>query len=190
MESFEKEKIVVDYFLENPNSYIKDIVQVTGFSFSSVQRYLEKHRQEMIPSLEITIEEKMKQNKLDGQRKGGTEYFSHHQSLKDSKGRFIGCIKSSEEDRELKKKLDILFIVHYYLDHYPKTLTEIAKDLQEYGYQRSYIHDCLHDSRLTTLLKEEELRELSQKLSSSRTSYMRKKKTLEKQYLKMRGFHD
>ena len=39
----EKEKLVVSYFVNHPESFISEVSLQTGVSKSSVQRYLKKH---------------------------------------------------------------------------------------------------------------------------------------------------
>ena len=67
-EKIEKEMRVVETFKKNPDLSIESLARLTGISSSSVQRYLRKHSFEKIEKEEKTIEERLKQNKKEGNR--------------------------------------------------------------------------------------------------------------------------
>ena len=157
----EKEKIVIEYIKENPDAFIKDISEATHISKSSVQRYLEKYKNIIIPSTRLTIEEQMRENQSRGRRKGGLSSFQKNVSMKDEQGHFQGCSQKPDVNREQQKQKDIILICNYYLDNYPKTLMEITKELEEIKvFSKSYVQKCLYDPRVVELLGKEKSQEL------------------------------
>ena len=187
----EKERKVIDYIKENPHAFIHEIAEATYISRSSVQRYLEKYKNIIIPRTRLTIEEQMKVNQLLGRRKGGLSSFQKNTSIKDEEGHFQGCVKDNNQEKEFKKRQDIIMICNYYLANYPKTLVEISKELEDTGiYTKSYIYRCLTDPRVVELLGVEKAKELSLKLKTSRQALSRKRKGLDDFVKKLKGYHD
>ncbi len=153
MNQEEKEKLVVDYFMDHPTKYIKDIADEVNIPRSTVQRYLEKYKKIKIKGQETTIEEQLKQNKRNGQKEGGLRFFEKNDSIKSEDGRFIGSMITDKKDKEKQKQRDIIIIANYYLENATKTLSDIASELEEIGpYTRDYVYDCLKDSRLVELI--------------------------------------
>ena len=85
-----------------------------------------------------------------------------------------------EKDLETKKK-DMDFIAHYYMRSYPKTVSEVAFELGLLEFfPESYVYDCIRDPKMSNVLTKEEYQDFSNKINSSRKSFMRKKKVFEK----------
>lgn len=172
----EKEKKVVDYFLEHPDAYISEVVKETGISKSSVQRYLQKYGDTYIHSLNKTIKDQLKENKTRGQRLGGIHSFQNNDFVKDDAGHFIGNVVSTATyDKESKKREDIVRIVTYYLNNKTITLNDLANVFSElYGYSRDYVYDCLLDTRVSEILGDEKAKEVEENLSNNRNTFLRK----------------
>lgn len=172
----EKEKKVVDYFLEHPNAYISEIMEETGISKSSIQRYLQKHGDTYIKGLNKTIKDQLKENKTRGQRLGGIHSFQNNDFIKDEKGHFVGNVSSTVSyDKESKKREDITRIVTYYLNNKTITLDDLANVFHElYDYSRDYVYDCLLDSRVSEILGDEKAKEVEETLSINRNTFFRK----------------
>jgi len=106
----EKEKLVVSYFVNHPESFISEVSLQTGVSKSSVQRYLKKHGNILI-SEGKTINDQLTKNRKRGQYQGGIQSFKNNDCLKDKNGRFIGSTPTvSTDDKEVKKREDIKII--------------------------------------------------------------------------------
>lgn len=166
----EKKLIVYELFLKNSNLTIKELSNETGFSRSSVQRYLEDYAKDVIPDTGITIQEQLQINKIEGQRKGGINFFRNNDPIRGSSGHFGGSVESDANyDKEEKKRVDIYVICSYFIDNYPITLDQMVLELEDVGaYSRSYIHDCLHDDRIVEVLGITKSRKLIDLLSTVR----------------------
>ena len=90
-----------------------------------------------------------------------------------------------KEFEEIKRKVDMDIIAHYYMNSYPKTVAEVAYELGLLEYfPETYVYDCIRDPKMSTVLTQEEYQDFSSKLNSSRRSYIRKHKSLEKVFRK------
>lgn len=176
-----KEKLVVEYFKENPDAFIGEVSENTGISKSSVQRYLQKYGSTLIPGTGTTIGEQLQINHLRGQRNGGIQSFKSNDYIKDKIGCFIGCERTvSAVDKEEKKCNDIKQICIYYLANNTISLTDLAHTFSElFGYSRDYVYDCLLDSRVSELLGSEKALEISKSLHNNRMNFYRKMKDIQ-----------
>ena len=166
-----KKKLVLSYLQEHPNAYIGEISDATSIPKSTVQRYLESFKDRIILKTNLTVKEQLKLNKLRGQRKGGMISFENNDTIKDSKGRFTGSVKSISEDKELQKQKDILVIGTFYLYRKQISLQELADEISSLGtygtYTKDYVYDCLTDQRLSGLLGEDAAREIELRLTDA-----------------------
>lgn len=171
----EKEKLVVSYFVNHPESFISEVSLQTGVSKSSVQRYLKKHGNILI-SEGKTINDQLTENRKRGQYQGGIQSFKNNDCLKDKNGRFIGSTPTvSTDDKEVKKREDIKIICTYYLNHKSFTLDEVASAFHElFGYTSDYVYDCLLDSRVVSVMGEEKAKEIDENLEHNRNSFCKK----------------
>lgn len=173
-EQLEKEKLVLEYFMNHPNSFIRDIAEETGVPKSSVQRYLQKYSIIRL-STGLTIEEQLKKNQNLGRQKGGIHYFQNNAPIRDENGKFTGSEYSpSDVDKVEAKKRDILFLATYYIDHYPITCDEMSKQLEELGYTKDYIYHCLTSASLGEIIGESLAEEVDERLTSARYSFDKK----------------
>lgn len=83
---------VTSLFLKHPTLSIEEISEKTGISKSSVQRYLNDPRIIELFDEEIynTIQDFLKINRLESQRKGGFRSSKNNIPLRDSDGKFNG----------------------------------------------------------------------------------------------------
>ena len=169
----EKELRVLEYFLEHPTTYIKEIAEETGIPRSSVQRYLQKYEDVLIPSCGRTIREQLEINRRNGQREGGKNFFLRHNATKGKNGRFTGSILSEENNLE-RKKIDIYLICNYYLLSYPISLTDFQKELRG-CFTKDYLYDCLTCSLAIDVMGVAEFQKIQKCLCHSKSSYVYKK---------------
>ncbi len=149
----EKKKKIIDYFLENPTATIIDISNATGISKSSVQRYLNDpiYMNILIPKTGKTVAEQLKLNKIVGNQKGGRTTFLTHSVQQDAAGKFIGTSRdTTEENKEERKREDIIKFARYFSQNPYVTLEEMAEYFDKI-YTKSYIYDCLNDPRVEEL---------------------------------------
>lgn len=172
----EKEKSVVEYFLAHPEAFIGEISEATEIPRSSVQRYLNKHKDLVInDALGITIGQQLTVNQHRGKVQGGRTSFLHNSPVKDEMGHFVGNVRDVDYSREDKKRKDIKLICTYYLSNKTFTLDELADSFKElFGYSRDYIYDCLLDSRVPSVMGEESAREIEQTLENNYAGFYRK----------------
>ena len=168
----EKEKIIVDYFLDNPNTYIGEMAKVIKIPRSTIQRYLKKNKDVIIPGLNITIDKQLELNKARGNIKGGITSFENNDSIRGEKGHFQGSIKTIEENKSEIKEQDIILICNYYLDNPTLTLDELVEELGIY--QRSYIYNCLTNSSTIDVIGTEKYEQIKNILENNQYSIRRK----------------
>jgi len=114
-----RDDFIVNYFMEHPDSFIKDIAIETQISRSTIQRTLNKYSHKILANGN-TIGEQLIINKTKGNLYGGITSAKMTLSIKDSDGKFIGSIKVSNDfDRK------ILNEARYYLTH-NNTMKEVA----------------------------------------------------------------
>lgn len=150
----ERDRKIIDYFLEHPESTIKKISEYLDIPKSTVQRILNKYGDIEI-SNSITIKQQLILNKKNGNSRGGKSYFQKYSPVKDLQGRFIGSQEDiGNVDKEKNKVQDIRIIVGYFSSNPQATLESISQELtKKYGskYTVSYVYKCLNDSRLEEL---------------------------------------
>lgn len=173
---YDKEQIVVDYFMLHPNSYIKDVSLATGIPKSSVQRYLDKNRKLINPETKKTIEEQLRENKERGNREGGIISNCKNDALKDENGRFIGNVSASVVGvNELVKEDDILFICTTYIENQPMTIDELVLFLKQFkNYTRDYVYKCLTDNRIDSLFDDSIKSQIAFLLDNNRRTFFKK----------------
>ena len=166
-----KEKETVEYFIKNPDAYIREISIALNISKSSIQRYLQKNSDTIIATKGITIGEQLGINKMKGNKQGGDNFYSENDFLKDSEGKFIGSKKSTNKDKLQTKEKDIKLISEYYLSHKDLSLEEVANFFNEVElYTKSYVYYCLTSNRSKEILGEEKYLEIQENLKKNRTS--------------------
>ncbi len=173
----EKEKCIIAYFLAHPDSYIKDVAEATGISRSSVQRCLQKYSDLSIGSSDnnLTIGQQLRANQYRGKVQGGRTSFLHNRHIQDEHGHFQGSVRDVDLKREDKKREDIRIICTYYLANKSFTLSEIADSLGElYDYSRDYVYDCLLDSRVSSVIGEDQAAQVEQTLEANRSDFYKK----------------
>ena len=167
----EKEKVTVEYFIKNPDAYIREISLALNIPKSSIQRYLQKNSNIVIVTKGITIGEQLGINKIKGNKQGGENYYIENDFLKDSDGKFIGSKKTTDKNKLKQKEKDIKLISKYYLDHKELSLEEVANFFSEVEiFTKSYVYDCLTSSRSKEILGEETYLEIQENLRKNRTS--------------------
>ena len=172
----EKQRRVIQYFLDNPNASMDMIAAATKISKSSCQRYLSmpEYSSILIPSTGNTIEQQLKANKLLGNQKGGRTTFATHTVQKDESGKFVGTQKDVEDvDKEAKKRDDIKRIVRYFSQNPYDTLDTMVEFFDKV-YTRDYIYACLNDPRVDELFGKLIARAVRQQLDDNRYSIMQK----------------
>ncbi len=167
----EKEQLVVEFFKTHPDAYIDEISEETTIPKSTIQRYLQLHQKEIIPTRNITISEQLQRNKQRGKQKGGLTFFENNISLKDEQGRFTGSEKDDQKDKVEKKEKDILRITKTFLENSTSTLDNLEELLP---YTRDYIYDCLTSSRTKEMVGEEVYQVIQELLRKNRYSFERK----------------
>lgn len=174
-EQLDKEKLVLDFFIKHPSSYIREIAEATKVSKSSVQRYLQRNAGYRLDT-GVTIGEQLRCNQESGRKKGGETYFQNNTPTRGEKGQFTGSKASTtEEDKVEQKKRDIIFLCNYYVDNYPITFKEMAEQLEELElFTKDYIYHCLTINNLEEIVGEEIASEIYKKLDSSRYSFDKK----------------
>ena len=139
-----KQKRVLNAFLENPTLTIIDISKITNIPKSTVQRYLNKYDNYILPNEKITIKEQLMKNKRKGQSKGGNNSYLNNDTLRDDRGRFIKVVKTNTDKNTLIKKQNDI-----------KNLGDILisnnlNDLNQYT--DTYIHELLNDKKLDSII--------------------------------------
>lgn len=83
------------YYLENEDYTIKDVAQVTGFSISSVQRYLNSNDIEVLLNVAIAsyIKVKLNNQKIAARRLGGINSKNNNIWIKTDDGKFVGSCR-------------------------------------------------------------------------------------------------
>ena len=176
-EQLEREKKVLEYFIEHPTAYIREIAEKTGIPKSSVQRYLQKYAKFRLEN-GLTIEEQLQKNQDQGRKKGGITYYQNNEPTREENGRFTGSEAAScEQDKNELKKRDIIFFCDYYLEHYPITFKEMAEDLKELekvGVTKGYIYHCVTANDLENIIGADKAEEVHRRLEASRYSFDKK----------------
>lgn len=106
-----RDELIIQYFIDHPDSFIKDIAASTHISRSTVQRTLKKYYNVLLPNGN-TIEEQLRINKIQGNLNGGIQSSIMTLSIKDGEGRFIGSIKVSSDFERM-----IVNEARFYLNH-------------------------------------------------------------------------
>lgn len=167
-----------------------ELSEMTGISKSSIQRYLSDKR--LIEQLTDTatyeiIRESIEKNKQAAKIKGGINSTKNSVVFKDKQGRFTtrkSYIKNKKGDfvsinpykdklnREEQKKIDIIYLVDYYLTE-DTSLEQMSINT---GLTKDYIYDCLTSNIINEIIDEDMVLELREKLSSKYPSSMVKKR--------------
>ena len=106
-----RDEIVLDFFINHSDYFIKDIAFELGLSRSTVQRTLKKYENWILPNGN-TIKEQLQINKIKGTINGGIQSSKMNLYIKDDEGKFLGSIRVSNDfDRK------ILNEARYYLNH-------------------------------------------------------------------------
>ena len=175
----DKEKkicITVKAFLEHPNFTNEELAKLTGFSSSSVQRYLNDAIIKEIFSEETfnKIKELLSNNIKDARRKGGINSFQNNEPVKESNGYFNGNKKSTQTNRLEKKCNDILIFANIFLQNPNLTLEQIADFYNKYysdktsDVTRDYVYDCLSSKASYSLLADNLYEVISNQLEERR----------------------
>lgn len=175
----DKEKkicITVKAFLEHPNFTNEELAKLTGFSSSSVQRYLNDPIIKEIFSEETfnKIKELLSNNIKDARRKGGINSFQNNEPVKESNGYFNGNKKSTQTNRLEKKCNDILIFANIFLQNPNLTLEQIADFYNKYysdktcDVTRDYVYDCLSSKASYSLLADNLYEVISNQLEERR----------------------
>ena len=82
---------VVKLFLEG-NYYIKDISNITGYSTSCIQRYLNDPiiKEILGSTIEEEIQNKLSKNLVNGKKKDAENYVLNNEAMKLENGKFCG----------------------------------------------------------------------------------------------------
>lgn len=175
----DKEKkifITVKTFLEYPNFTNEELAKLTGFSSSSVQRYLNDPIIKELFSEETfnKIKELLSNNIKDARRKGGINSFQNNEPVKESNGYFNGNKKSTQTNRLEKKCNDILIFANIFLQNPNLTLEQIADFYNKYysdktcDVTRDYVYDCLSSKASYSLLADNLYEVISSQLEERR----------------------
>ena len=175
----DKEKkicITVKAFLEHPNFTNEELAKLTGFSSSSVQRYLNDAIIKEIFSEETfnKIKELLSNNIKNARRKGGINSFQNNEPVKESNGYFNGNKKSTQTNRLEKKCNDILIFANIFLQNPNLTLEQIADFYNKYysdkacDVTRDYVYDCLSSKASYSLLADNLYEVISNQLEERR----------------------
>lgn len=98
LEKLEKIKRCVEIYLQGDKT-ILDVSKETGYTTSSIQRYLNdsEYIMELYPieykSIILKIKSKLLKNKIDAKSKGGISFAENNVALKDEYGHFTGSRK-------------------------------------------------------------------------------------------------
>ncbi len=175
----DKEKkicITVKAFLEHPNSTNEELAKLTGFSSSSIQRYLNYPVIKELFNDETfsKIKELLSNNIKDARRKGGINSFQNNEPIKDDAGYFIGNRKSSQTNRLESKCNDILIFANIFLKNPNLSLEQIADFYNNYYSDKSrkvtrdYVYDCLSKKTSYSLLADNLYEVISSQLEERR----------------------
>lgn len=175
----DKEKkicITVKAFLEHPNFTNEELAKLTGFSSSSIQRYLNDPVIKELFNEETfsKIKELLSNNIKDARRKGGINSFQNNEPIKDSNGLFIGSKKSIETNRLESKCNDILIFANIFLQNPNLTLEQIADFYNKYYSDKTsevtkdYVYDCLSKKTSYSLLADNLYEVISSQLEERR----------------------
>lgn len=175
----DKEKkicITVKTFLEHPNFTNEELAKLTGFSSSSVQRYLNDPIIKELFSEETfnKIKELLSNNIKDARRKGGINSFQNNEPVKESNGYFNGNKKANQVNRLEKKCNDILIFANIFLQNPNLTLEQIADFYNKYysdktcDVTRDYVYDCLSSKVSYSLLADNLYEVISNQLEERR----------------------
>ena len=175
----DKEKkicITVKAFLEHPNSTNEELAKLTGFSSSSIQRYLtDPVIKELFNDETFSkIKELLSNNIKDARRKGGINSFQNNEPIKDDAGYFIGNRKSSQTNRLESKCNDILIFANIFLKNPNLSLEQIADFYNNYYSDKSrkvtrdYVYDCLSKKTSYSLLADNLYEVISSQLEERR----------------------
>lgn len=179
-EDNDKNKLVVDFFLENPTSSMIAISGSIGVSKSTVQRILNKEcfSSIIIPSTGRTIKEQLAHNLSMGKKKGGKNSFQYNTAIKDENGKFVGSVFNYDYiDHEAIKQQNIELIVKYYCYNPNETLEDIVEQinkLYDKEFTKAYVYDCLLDSRVEALFGPIVSEEIKNQLSYNVQGFFRK----------------
>lgn len=175
----DKEKkicITVKAFLEHPNSTNEELAKLTGFSSSSIQRYLNDPVIKELFNDETfsKIKELLSNNIKDARRKCGINSFQNNEPIKDDAGYFIGNRKSSQTNRLESKCNDILIFANIFLKNPNLSLEQIADFYNNYYSDKSrkvtrdYVYDCLSKKTSYSLLADNLYEVISSQLEERR----------------------
>ena len=175
----DKEKkicITVKTFLEHPNFTNEELAKLTGFSSSSVQRYLNDPIIKELFSEETfnKIKELLSNNIKDARRKGGINSFQNNEPVKESNVYFNGNKKATPVNRLEKKCNDILIFANIFLQNPNLTLEQIADFYNKYysdktcDVTRDYVYDCLSSKASYSLLADNLYEVISNQLEERR----------------------
>lgn len=175
----DKEKkicITVKAFLEHPNSTNEELAKLTGFSSSSIQRYLNDPVIKELFNDETfsKIKELLSNNIKDARRKGGINSFQNNEPIKDDAGYFIGNRKLSQTNRLESKCNDILIFANIFLKNPNLSLEQIADFYNNYYSDKSrkvtrdYVYDCLSKKTSYSLLADNLYEVISSQLEERR----------------------
>ena len=166
-----KENDTVEYFIKNPDAYIREISIALKIPKSSIQRYLQKNSDTIIDTRGITIGDQLAINKLKGNKQGGDKSYIENDCIKDSEGKFVGSKKTTNKDKLDQKEKDIKLISEYYLNHKDLSLEEVANFFSEIElYTKSNVYYCLTSNRTKEILGEEIYSKIQENLKKNRTS--------------------
>ena len=172
-----REEQIVDYFINNPESSMKEMESVLHISKSTIQRTLSSSRVKLIPipSTGRIIGEQLEVNRLNGQRRGGRTTFAKYDHIKNADGTFNGLQPTgSKEDKEQVKRSDIVKIVITCVDTgMIFSMNELANYFSGL-YQPGYIYRALTDPRVIEIFGENQAKNIINHLEYNQGTFYQK----------------
>ena len=139
-------------FLENPTLTIIEISEITNIPKSSVQRYLKKYENLLLPNEKISIKDQLKKNKRKGQSKGGNNSYLNNDTIRDDKGRFIKVVKTNiDKDTIIKKQNDIKILGDILISNNYKELN---------NYNDNYLHELLNYEKIESIIGKRKIKSI------------------------------
>ena len=160
-------KAVAAFMVTDYKANILDLVNITGLSKSSIQRYLNEERiiAELFDNeVAANVKQGLENNRANARIKGGLNSYRNNVVVKDSDGKFVGSVPHKRDDKVEVKNEHIVKLVRIYLSEPNISLSIISKATK---LSEDYIYDCLTSKRVSTLLGEDIAGELRVKLSDN-----------------------
>ncbi len=169
------EEMILRYFQEHPESFIKEVAENTGFSKSTVQRTLQSKGDILLFSTGKTIQKQLEENKLRGRKNGGKTTFSRYDVKRGKSGKILGTKKTTTLDKVERKEESVRFVCEYYLENPNLTLEELANLLEDLSlYKKSFVFHCLRDASTIDIIGKEKYDQIQDLLDQKKYSFFRK----------------